>query len=403
MLKNKKIGLFITGGIASYKMAELSRMLIKKGAEVRVVMSEGAQAFITPLTMQVSTKHHVIVNTFDEYDPTSVQHIEMADWMDVAIVSPATANIISKMATGIGDDVVSTILLAKHCPTLVVPAMNTNMYENPAIQRNLKQLVLDGVTVMEPEVGYLAEGYEGKGRLPDLDDIVSVLETLVARNTLPQVLKDKKVVVTAGGTRERIDPVRYITNDSSGKMGYAIAQAAQWYGGNVELVSTSKTLSVPTGVNITYVESALEMKDAVESHFEEADYVVMAAAVSDYRVKKQATQKMKRSGKSGLEMTIELVENPDILKSLGEKKSTQTLIGFAAETQNILTYAREKLERKNADWIIANDVSQEGSGFNVDTNQVTILSRGGREIQLDQMSKLRTAQLIWENITRESE
>lgn len=398
MLENKKIGLFITGGIASYKMAEFTRQLIKKGAQVRVVMSQSAQEFITPLTLQILTKHHVLVDTFDEHDPTSVQHIELADWCELAIVAPATANSLAKMANGLADDIVSSVLLAVHCPRLIVPAMNTNMYHNPATQRNLKQLIEDGYTVMEPDTGFLAEGYVGKGRLPELERMVEMAEMVFAKAELPQVLTGKKVLVTAGGTVERIDPVRYISNDSSGKMGYAMARAASWLGAQVELVSTNKNLPLPYGIGVTYVESAKAMQAAVETNFEQLDFVVKAAAVSDYRVANSRHEKMKKADTGG-ETTIELVENPDILAGLGAKKTHQTVIGFAAETQNLLEYAGAKLKKKNADWIIANDVSQAGAGFNVDTNRVTILGKNNQKRVLDQLSKLETALEVWKTIT----
>lgn len=398
MLENKKIGLFITGGIASYKMAEFTRQLIRKGAQVRVVMSQSAQEFITPLTLQILTKHHVLVDIFDEHDPTSVQHIELADWCDLAIVAPATANILAKMANGLADDIVSSVLLAVHCPRLIVPAMNTNMYHNPATQRNLTQLAADGYTVMEPDTGFLAEGYVGKGRLPELERILEKAEMALAQTELPQVLAGKKVLVTAGGTIERIDPVRYISNDSSGKMGYAMARAATWLGAQVQLVSTNKNLTLPLGVGVTYVESAKDMQTAVEAAFEGLDFVVKAAAVSDYRVANSHQEKMKKSD-TGDERTIELVENPDILAGLGARKTHQTLIGFAAETQNLLEYASAKLEKKNADWIIANDVSQAGAGFNVDTNRVTILGKHNEKRALEQLSKLETALEVWKTIT----
>lgn len=397
MLSNKKIALFITGGIASYKMAEFTRQLIKKGADVRVVMSEGAQEFITPLTLQILTKHHVLVDTFDEHDPSKVQHVELADWCDLAIVSPATANIIAKMANGIADEIVSTTLLAVHSPLLVVPAMNLNMYAHPATQRNLKQLETDGATVMEPDTGFLAEGYEGKGRLPELDKIVEMAERVMARHELPQVLTGKKIIVTGGGTVERIDPVRYITNDSSGKMGYAMARAAGWLGAEVMLISTNQSLDVPSGVSVIYVESAQEMKQEVDAGYDTADYVVMAAAVSDYRTKNPHTHKMKKSDKQSDDTIIELIENPDILAGLGQRKTHQTLIGFAAETQHVVEYARGKLKSKNADWIIANNVAKAGSGFNTDTNQVTIISRD-TQLELEQMSKLEVALTVWQTI-----
>ncbi len=397
MLDEQKIGLFITGGIASYKMAELARLLIKQGAEVRVVMSESATQFISPLTFQILTQHDVLTNTFEEKLPQHVQHIEMAQWCDVAVLAPATANIIGKLANGIADDIVSTTLMAIDKPLIISPAMNDKMLSHPATQRNLKQLEADGHVIIEPDTGFLAEGYEAKGRLPELQAIVDrVIEHQMSGRMRP-LLRDKKVVITAGGTIERIDPVRYISNDSSGKMGYAMARAAQWYGADVTLISTKRNLTVPHGVEVEYVDSAMEMKDAVEAHYPDAHYVVMAAAVSDYRVKSPADQKIKKTAESN-HLVIDLIENPDILAGLGANKEHQIIIGFAAETENLIENAQGKLKRKNADWIVANDVSQEGAGFNVDTNQVTLISSDKSLYRLPNMSKLETALSIWQTI-----
>lgn len=398
MLTNKKIGLFITGGIASYKMAELSRQLIKKGADVRVVMSQAATEFITPLTMQTLTKNPVLLDTFDEKDPSIVQHIHMADWCDYVLVAPATANVLAKMAHGLADEIVSTTLLAVHCPRLIVPAMNTNMFYNPATQRNITQLKQDGHQVMFPDKGFLAEGYEGVGRLPELTAIVSELEKLVAQNELTQLLKDKKVVISAGGTRERIDPVRYITNDSSGKMGYALAEAAVHLGAKVTLVSTVRNLTVPTGVDIQYVESAQSLFEVMQQALKENDIAIMTAAVSDYRVKNQVSQKIKKqANQEGL--TLDLVENPDILAYLGQHKEPgQIVVGFAAETHNVLEFAKGKLERKKADWIVANDVSRKDAGFSSDHNQVTLIGKDDRVIPLEYGTKKELAYQIWQAI-----
>ncbi|MBR7926627.1 bifunctional phosphopantothenoylcysteine decarboxylase/phosphopantothenate--cysteine ligase CoaBC [Aerococcaceae bacterium zg-ZUI334] len=398
MLTGKKIGLFITGGIAAYKMAELSRQFIKKGAEVRVVMSQAACEFITPLTMQTLTKQPVLVDVFDEKDPATVQHIHMADWCDYVVVAPATANSIAKMAQGIGDDIVSTTLLAVHCPRLIVPAMNSNMYLNPATQRNLAQLKEDGYDVMTPDTGFLAEGYSGIGRLPELTAIVEQLEWLIAKTTLPQVLNGKKVVISAGGTRERIDPVRYISNDSTGKMGYAMARAARDLGANVTLVSTVPQLTTPQGVTVHYVASAQEMMNEMVTQLEQQDIFVMTAAVSDYRVAEIAEQKIKKqAGQQGLQLN--LIENPDILAYLGHhKKLGQLVIGFAAETQDVENYAMKKLAKKQADWIIANDVSRKDIGFNSDANQVTLISRHQEPITSPFADKLSLSHYIWQMI-----
>ena len=402
MLENVKIGVFVMGGIAAYKVPELVRQLIKKGAQVQVAMTQSAQEFVTPLTLQVLTKRPVLTHTFDEREPSQVQHVAMADWCDLALVVPATANGLAKMAHGLADDVVTTTLLAVTAPVLVVPAMNVHMYENPATQRNLAQLRADGLTIMEPDTGFLAEGYEGKGRLPELHRIVAQVERLYARTHLPQSLAGKQVIVSAGCTRERIDPVRYISNDSSGKMGYAMAQAADWLGGTVTLVSTTQSLLPPEGVQVQEVASAQELAQAMTSHYDQMDYVVMAAAVSDYRVKHPHDQKIKKvAGQT--DWQLDLVENPDILAQLGQTKRQQVLIGFAAETQNLLEHARAKLSKKGADWLIANDVSNPAIGFNSDKNQVYVLGAQGQEVLLPQQSKTSLALAAWQVILAEGE
>lgn len=402
MLENVKIGVFVMGGIAAYKVPELVRQLIKKGAQVQVAMTQSAQEFVTPLTLQVLTKRPVLTHTFDEREPSQVQHVAMADWCDLALVVPTTANGLAKMAHGLADDVVTTTLLAVTAPILVVPAMNVHMYENPATQRNLAQLQADGLTIMEPDTGFLAEGYEGKGRLPELHRIVAQVERLYARTHLPQSLAGKQVIVSAGGTRERIDPVRYISNDSSGKMGYAMAQAADWLGATVTLVSTTQSLLPPEGVQVQEVASAQELAQAMTAHYDQMDYVVMAAAVSDYRVKHPHDQKIKKvAGQT--DWQLDLVQNPDILAQLGQIKRQQVLIGFAAETQNLLEHARAKLSKKGADWLIANDVSNPAIGFNSDKNQVYVLGAQGQEVLLPQQSKTSLALAAWQVILAEGE
>jgi len=402
VLENVKIGVFVMGGIAAYKVPELVRQLIKKGAQVQVAMTQSAQEFVTPLTLQVLTKRPVLTHTFDEREPSQVQHVAMADWCDLALVVPATANGLAKMAHGLADDVVTTTLLAVTAPILVVPAMNVHMYENPATQRNLAQLRADGLTIMEPDTGFLAEGYEGKGRLPEHHRIVAQVERLYARTHLPQSLAGKQVIVSAGGTRERIDPVRYISNDSSGKMGYAMAQAADWLGATVTLVSTTQSLLPPEGVQVQQVASAQELAQAMTAHYDQMDYVVMAAAVSDYRVKHPHNQKIKKvAGQT--DWQLDLVQNPDILAQLGQTKRQQVLIGFAAETQNLLEHARAKLSKKGADWLIANDVSNPAIGFNSDKNQVYVLGAQGQEVLLPQQSKTSLALAAWQVILAEGE
>ena len=401
MWKGKNVTVFVTGGIAAFKAATLVRLFVKEGANVEVAMTKSACEFITPLTFQVLTKNKVHIDTFDEDEANKVQHIHLADQTDVAIVVPATANTIAKMANGIADNFVTSTLLATTAPIYVVPAMNEHMWENPATVRNVKQLVEDGKSVIEPATGFLAEGYDGKGRLPEPEEIFEQVTFFESRREYKSPLEGKTILITAGGTKERIDPVRYISNDSSGKMGYALAKAASILGAKVQLVSTTKQLKVPYGVQVTYVESALEMHDAVTQLFPKTDIAVMVAAVSDYYVAKRSNQKIKKQqNESGL--MLELLENPDILKKLGHsKREGQVVIGFAAETTNVLEYAKAKLEKKKADVIIANDVSNSRIGFNSDHHQVTLLTKDGHIVNLPENSKEELALNIWESLLEE--
>ena len=401
MWKGKNVTVFITGGIAAYKVATLVRLFVKEGAEVSVAMTKGACEFITPLTFQVLTKNKVYLDTFEEDEANKVQHIHLADHTDVAVVVPATANTIAKMANGIADNFVTSTLLATTAPIYVAPAMNEHMWENPATVRNVAQLKADGKVVIEPDSGFLAEGYNGKGRLPEPEEIFEQITFLESRRTSKSPLKGKSVLITTGGTKERIDPVRYISNDSSGKMGYALAKAASILGAKVQLVSTTKQLKVPYGVEVTYVESAHEMEEVVTAQFSTTDIAVMVAAVSDYYVANRSEQKIKKQqNESGLK--LELVENPDILKGLGHsKKEGQVVIGFAAETTNVLEYAKAKLEKKKADVIIANDVSNSRIGFNSDHHQVTLLTKDGHIVNLPEKSKEELALNIWKSLLEE--
>ena len=401
MWKGKNVTVFVTGGIAAFKAATLVRLFVKEGAKVSVAMTKSACEFITPLTFQVLTKNKVYLDTFDEDEANKVQHIHLADQTDVAIVVPATANTIAKMANGIADNFVTSTLLATTAPIYVVPAMNEHMWENPATVRNVKQLVEDGKSVIEPATGFLAEGYNGKGRLPEPEEIFEQVTFFESRREYKSPLEGKTILITAGGTKERIDPVRYISNDSSGKMGYALAKAASVLGAKVQLVSTTKQLKVPYGVQVTYVESALEMHDAVTQLFPKTDIAVMVAAVSDYYVANRSNQKIKKQqNESGL--MLELLENPDILKKLGHsKREGQVVIGFAAETTNVLEYAKAKLEKKKADAIIANDVSNSRIGFNSDHHQVTLLTKDGHIVNLPENSKEELALNIWESLLEE--
>ena len=398
MLNQKKVAVYVTGGIAAYKALLFVRLLIKEGAQVKVAMTQSACQFVSPLTFQVLTKEKVMVDTFDENDPSVVQHIHFADWTELAIVIPATANTIAKITHGIADNFVTSAFLATTAPKVIVPAMNEHMWENPATLRNCAQLQKDGVIMIEPSEGFLAEGYSGKGRLPEPEEVLQQIKELNLFEEEEKSLLGKKVLITAGGTKERIDPVRYISNDSSGKMGYALAEDAVKKGAEVILISATTVLPVPNGVKMEYVESTREMQEKVFEYFSETDIAIMVAAVSDYRVKEPATQKMKKTDGED-EITLTLVKNPDILKQLGSlKKEGQMVIGFAAETHQVIEFAKQKLVKKNADFIIANDVSDQTIGFGSDMHQVTILSKNGNEILLPKVSKNVLAKEIWNHL-----
>ena len=391
LLKGKKIAVYVTGGIAVYKVSDLVRRLIKAGATVKVAMTKSATEFVTPLTFQILSKHHVYTDTFDEREGDKVSHIHLADWSDLAVVAPATANSLAKMANGLADDFVSTALLATTAPVFIVPAMNQHMLENPATVRNIQTLEDDGRFVMEPDTGFLAEGYNGKGRFPETEKIVETIQEFLLNKEPNLPLKNKKVVITAGGTKERIDPVRYITNDSSGKMGYSLAIAARNLGADVCLISASKTLQTPYGVSLIPVETAQQMHQAVDAEFDTASIVIMSAAVSDYRPEQALNEKIKKNEQ---EMILKLVKNKDILATLGSQKKHQFLIGFAAETTNVEEYAKGKLVKKKADMIVANDVSKPHAGFNKDTNEVTIFMVDEEPVELSVNSKQAIAEEI---------
>ncbi|MCR8641715.1 bifunctional phosphopantothenoylcysteine decarboxylase/phosphopantothenate--cysteine ligase CoaBC [Paenibacillus sp. N1-5-1-14] len=381
MLKGKTIVLGVTGGIAAFKAAALCSKLKQAGASVHVIMTEGATKFVTPLTFQSLSRSLVFTDTFDEQDPSQISHIDLADRADLFIVAPATANIIAKMAHGLADDMLSTTLLATMAPVMVAPAMNVHMYDHPATRANMQTLRERGIRFVEPGVGQLACGYVGKGRLAEPEEIMIGIHSFFHEK---QLLKGKKVLVTAGGTIERIDPVRYISNDSSGKMGYAIAGEAYRAGAEVTLVSAQTNLPVPDGVKFVKVNSAQDMMDAVLARFDTLDVVFKSAAVSDYRPVEQLDHKMKKKED---EWVIRLVKTPDILQTLGERKTTQFVVGFAAETNNLDAYAQDKLKRKNCDLLVANDVSQEGAGFGVDTNIAKVFDANGVVEELPLQSK----------------
>lgn len=371
MLQGKTIILGVCGGIAAYKAAALCSKLAQAGADVYVIMTESATKFIAPLTFQTLSRNPVMIDTFDEKDASVVSHIDLADKADLMLIAPATANMIAKMAIGLGDDMLSTTMLAATATVMVAPAMNVHMYEHPAVQENMSTLSKRGVIFVEPGSGQLACGYVGKGRLAEPEDIVVEVRRFFAEKTL---LQGKRVLVTAGGTVERIDPVRYITNDSSGKMGYAVAEAARRLGAEVTLVTGPTALEAPAGVQVVPVLSAEDMLKEVQNRYKDLDIVIKAAAVADYRPLVQSKSKMKKADKT---LTLELVKNPDILETLGKNKTHQFLVGFAAETDSLDEYAMDKLVRKNCDLLVGNDVSVEGAGFGSETNVVRIYDKQG--------------------------
>ncbi|MEM7032231.1 MAG: bifunctional phosphopantothenoylcysteine decarboxylase/phosphopantothenate--cysteine ligase CoaBC [Chloroflexota bacterium] len=397
ILKNKRIVLGITGGIAAYKSAMLASRLVQVGAEVDIVMTTGAQRFITPLTFQALTHRRVYADLFELPANENIPHIALADQSDLLLIAPATANTLAKIANGLADNLLTTIALATPAPILVAPAMETDMWQHPATQRNMANLLEWGVQVVGPAEGRLASGAMGKGRLAEPDLIFEATRQVLAQQG---DLAGKRVVVTAGGTREALDPVRYITNRSSGKMGYALAEAARDRGASVTLISTA-TLPVPYGVDLVAVNAAAEMKEAVLTAIQQADALVMAAAVADYRPANVAEQKIKKSDD---DLSIPLARTDDILLSVSlQREKTgwpQCVIGFAAETQDLVENAAGKLARKNLDYIVANDVSRSDAGFATDTNLVTILGRDEDITHLPLMTKQAVADEIWDRVIR---
>ena len=390
MLKGKKIVLGVTGGIAVYKAVDLVSKLRKEGAEVRVVMTESAAKFVTPLTFKEISGNAVAVSMWAETQEFNVEHIALADWADFMVVAPATANILAKAANGIADDLLSTVLLASKTPIILCPAMNCQMYDNPITQNNLKKLADYGFIIMQPGTGRLACGTSGKGRLPEPAEIIAFTKNFIAHKEGD--LQGLKILVTAAGTREPIDPVRFVGNRSSGKMGYAVAQVAAERGADVVLVSGPSSLIPPANVEVVNVETTREMMNAVLAKYDDMDIVIKAAAVADYCPHEVAEQKIKKATDDALKIVLD--KNPDILKKLGELKTKQFLVGFAAETQNLLANAAEKIKKKNLDMIVANDVTVAGAGFNCDTNVVKFLFPNGEVKSLEKMSKLEVAQAL---------
>ncbi len=391
MVKGKTIIFGVTGGIAAYKAADLASKLAQAGAIVKVVMTREAIEFVKPMTFEALTGNKVITEMFGPEAMMGITHINLADEANAVVITPATANIIAKIVHGIADDMLTCIVLATKAPVVVAPAMHNNMYINPVTLENIDKMKKRGFYVIPAAHGRLASGSIGYGRLPDVNDIIGHIQTALGQKG---DLKGKNVIVTAGGTQEDIDPVRYISNRSSGKMGYAIAEAARDRGASVTLISTPTAISVPVAMEIINVKTAAQMRDAVVKATRKADALIMAAAVADYQPAKAAKQKIKKEA-GGL--TLELVKTPDILS---EVNGTVIKVGFAAETQNLIANAQKKLQSKNADMLVANDVTAEGSGFGADTNKVTLLLKSGKQEDLPLMSKREVADRILDKIVR---
>lgn len=386
-MRGKHIIVAVSAGIAAYKAIEVVSRLRKKGAEVKVVMTQNATHIASPLTFGEISGHPVALEMFEQVHQWDVEHIALATWTDAYVVVPATANVIGKIYAGIADDMLTTTIMATTAPKYLCPAMNTEMYNNPITQRNLEGLRSLGYHIMDPAEGWLACGITGVGRLPEPEAIVDWLE---AKMCSTNEFEGTTILVTAGGTQESIDPVRYIGNRSSGKMGYAIAEQAARMGAKVILVSAPTSLPIPSGVDFISVDSAVSMQEAVEARYNDVNVVIMAAAVSDFRVLHKAEQKIKKMES----MTIELVKNPDILQGLGSKKSHQILVGFAAETEHVIKYGQDKVAKKNLDMLVANDVSKSNAGFNVDTNEGYFLYPDKEPKEMPNMKKSELARHI---------
>lgn len=387
--------LCVSGGIAVFKAAALTSKLYQTGAEVKVLMTNSATEFVTPLTFQTLSRNEVYLDTFEEKEPSSVAHIDVADWADLVLIAPATANMIGKLANGIADDMMSTTLLATEAPVWVAPAMNVHMYDHPAVKKNMDTLRSFGCHFLEPGEGLLACGYVGKGRMAEPEDILSTLETYFSSDR--NDLDGKQIVITAGPTREAVDPVRYFTNYSSGKMGFALAEQAAKRGADVTLIAGPVSLPTPENVKRIDVVTADDMFQAVIIAADLADVVIKAAAVADYRPAQVATEKMKKSDDA---MAIEMERTKDILWTLGQMKTNQILVGFAAESERLDEYAKKKLEKKNLDLICANNIKAEGAGFNKDTNVMTLMRRDGERVELPLQSKHEAANRILDEVKR---
>ena len=394
MLKGREIVLGVTGGIAAYKAAELVRLLIKEEANVHVVMTRNAQEFVTLLTFQTLSGNPVVTDPFALVEDQKIGHIALADRAELIVILPATANIIGKIANGIADDFLSTMVMASKAPVLFAPSMNVNMWENKALQKNIQTLLERGYHLIEPGEGELACHWYGKGRLAELNEVMERIEDLFS----PKDLKEERILITAGPTQESIDPIRFITNHSSGKMGYALAKVARRRGAEVILVTGPTFLPIPRrDIEIVPVQTAEEMRSAVLTHIEGCSAVIKAAAVSDFRPKIMSQQKLKKAHASH---ALELEKTKDILEEIGKKKGQRVLVGFAAETEDLIVNARKKLTEKNLDLIVVNDVTKPGSGFGLDTNQVKILYPSGEVKDLPLMPKEEVSQLILDDVVK---
>lgn len=397
-MENKRcVCIGVSGGIAAYKALDIVSALRKKDIDVRVIMTESATKFVTPLTFQSLSQNMVTTDMFAEPKAFEIQHISLAKRADVFLVAPATANIIGKVANGIADDMLSTTIMATKAKVIFAPAMNTNMYENKIVQSNIDKLKGLGYEFIEPASGRLACGDEGKGKLADVNTIVEKALAALESKDIPKDLLGKKVLISAGPTYSNIDPVRFITNKSTGKMGYYIAEEARDRGADVTLVSGPTSLKPPSGVKVINITTNEEMKEAIFENYDDSDIVIKSAAVADYKIKNYSKDKIKK-GDGDLVLTF--VRDNDILKLLGEKKTNQILVGFAAESTNISENARRKLENKNLDYIVANDITSSDTGFASDDNKVVIFTKDGEEINLDKMSKRKVASKIFDTILR---
>ena len=394
MLKGREIVLGVTGGIAAYKAAELVRLLVKEEANVHVVMTRNAQEFVTPLTFQTLSGNPVVTDPFALVEDQKIGHIALADKAELIVILPATANIIGKIANGIADDFLSTTVMASKAPILFAPSMNVNMWENKALQKNIQTLLERGYHLIEPGEGELACHWYGKGRLAELSEVIERIEDLFSQKDL----KGERILITGGPTQESIDPVRFVSNRSSGKMGYALAKVARRRGAEVILVKGPTSLPIPRrDIEVVPVQTAEEMRKAVLTRIERCSVVIKAAAVSDFRPKVTSKQKMKKANAS---RSLELEKTEDILREVGKRKGNRVLIGFAAETENLIANARKKLMEKNLDLIVVNDVTKPGAGFGLDTNQVKILYPSGEVKDLPLMSKEEVSQHILDDVVR---